>query len=217
MPSKIDICGLRFGRLVALRPSPAVHRVTRWECRCDCGVIVIVTTDSLRRGNTKSCGCRKKELARERMRKTMTTHGATGTRLYRIWSQMWQRCTNPNNKKYPLYGGRGVKVCPSWEEFNVFVNDVGARPSPVHTLDRINVDGDYEPSNVRWATPVEQQNNRRNNRVFMVGGEPLTSAEIGRTFNIRPNVFRQRIDRDGLSVETAIRKVVSNGEGPLTR
>ena len=213
MPRKIDLHGCTFGRLTVVRPSTTVTRVTRWECICDCGSTVIIATDSLRQGNTKSCGCQKKELARERMCKTMTTHGATGTHVYRIWSQMWQRCTNPNNKKYALYGGRGIAVCTAWEEFGAFAYDMGPRPSPAHTLDRIDSNGNYEPGNVRWATQTEQQNNRRNNRVLVVNGESVTLAELGRMCGMKPALIGQRIDRDGLSVEEAVSKrVVRNGK-----
>lgn len=136
------------------------------------------------------------------------THGATGTRVYRIWSQMWQRCTNPNDKKYPIYGGRGIKVCSAWDDFLTFEKDMGPRPSPAHTLDRINGDGGYEPSNCRWATQIEQQNNRRDNKRFVFNGESLTVSEIARRSGITPNLLRQRMVRDGMSLEQA----VSNGK-----
>lgn len=212
MPRKIDLQGQKFWRLAVVRQAPAIKQVTRWECLCECGATVIVPTDSLRRGNTKSCGCQKRDLARERMRKVMTTHGATGTRLYRIWSQMWQRCTNPRNQKYYVYGGRGIKVCAAWEDFTVFANDMGPRPSLAHTMDRIDSNGNYEPGNVRWATQKEQQNNRRGNRILNINGENFTLAEAGRRFGVSPALIGQRIDRDGLSVDEAIKKVVRNGK-----
>lgn len=213
MPSKIDLHGCKFGRLTVVRPAPSLTRATRWECVCDCGTAVVVATDSLRQGNTKSCGCQKKELARERLRAIAKTHGATGTRVYRIWSQMWQRCTNPKNKKYHLYGGRGITVCQAWEEFSAFAYVMGPRPSPAHTLDRIDSNGNYEPGNVRWATQREQQNNRRDNRKFTVHGETLTLAEMGRRYGVNASLIGQRIDRDGMSIEEAIRKkVVRNGK-----
>lgn len=213
MPRKIDLHGQKFERLLVVRSAPTIKQVTRWECLCDCGASVVVPTDSLRQGNTKSCGCLKHDMARVRMRNAMTTHGATGTRMYRIWSQMWQRCTNPKDKKYPLYGGRGITVCQAWEEFMAFAYDMGPRPSQSHTLDRIDSNGNYEPGNVRWATQKEQQNNRRDNRFFTVRGGMMTIAQIGREFNISPNLIRQRVDRDGYSIEEALtKKVVRNGK-----
>ena len=205
MPRKIDISGVRFGYLVASEAKPPINNVTMWECRCDCGMVVTVATNSLRQGNTKSCGCRKSAMVSERMKVAMRTHGGTGTSMYRIWSTMWQRCTNPRNGKYPLYGARGITVCKAWEDFAVFKADMGPRPDDSYTLDRIDPNGNYEPGNVRWATQIEQQNNRRDNRRVVYGGESLTIAEIGRRTGVSPNLIRQRIDRDGFSVERAVR------------
>ncbi len=205
MPNKIDLTGMRFHRWTVLSQADTVKQVTKWECRCECGTHAAISTDSLRRGASKSCGCLKRELAKERLRKITLTHGASKTSLYRVWRAMRHRCANPHNEKYPLYGGRGIRVCPEWEDFSVFARDMGERPSASHSLDRIDVNGNYEPSNVRWATQREQQNNRRDNRRFTVCGELLTSAEIGRRFKIDPNLLRQRIDRDGMSIDKAIK------------
>lgn len=212
MSRKIDISGVRFGYLVASEAKPSINNVTMWECRCDCGKVVIVATNSLRQGNTKSCGCRKSAMVSDRMKVAMRTHGGTGTRVYRIWSTMWQRCTNPKNGKYPLYGARGITVCKAWEDFAGFKADMGPRPDDSYTLDRIDPNGNYEPGNVRWATQIEQQNNRRDNRRVAYGGESLTIAEIGRRTGVSPNLIRQRIDRDGFSVERAVRNGTSGFE-----
>lgn len=212
MPVRGDLRGKKFERLYVMEVSDSVRGVTKWKCVCECGSIVVVATDSLKRGGTKSCGCLKIDRARERMKATMTTHGATGTRIYRIWSTMWQRCTNPKHEKYQLYGGRGIRVCKEWEEFSAFENDMGPRPSQAHTLDRIDSNGNYEPGNVRWATQKEQQNNRRNTRKFTINSEVLTLTEIASRFHIRPALIRQRVDRDGMSIEQALAKVVRNGK-----
>jgi len=112
-----------------------------------------------------------------------TTHGKTGTSEYKAWDGMKQRCFNPNDKSYPNYGGRGIRVCARWLGPNGFVHflaDVGPRPSSRHSIDRINNDGNYAPGNCRWATPIEQQSNRRNNVHVRVGDVTRTAAAWGR-------------------------------------
>lgn len=149
----IDITGQKFGRLLVLKYSGGL-----WHCQCDCGVIKDIAGHELLSGKTKSCGC----LKRERIIKRSTTHGKRKTSEYNIWSAMRNRCNNPNDKRYSSYGGRGVSVCQEWNEsFEAFDRDMGPKPSPKHTLDRINNDGNYEPSNCRWATDEQQRNNRR--------------------------------------------------------
>ena len=156
--------GERFGRLVVEhRVGVDPHRTILWSCRCDCGGAVTVRTDALTTGNTKSCGC----LRRDRAREMRTTHGgAVKSRrresLYHIWAGMIARCTNPRHVGYRRYGGAGITVCEKWrKDFAAFTVDVGPRPSFSYSIDRINPFGDYEPGNVRWATHHEQANNRR--------------------------------------------------------
>jgi hypothetical protein len=131
------------------------------RCRCDCGTEVIVHCTNLGRDNTTSCGC----FHRERSSAARFVHGHavkhSRTREYRIWTNMKTRCSNPNADNYSYYGGRGIRVCSRWaESFAAFLEDMGACPSPDHTIDRINADGDYEPGNCRWATMKLQSNNR---------------------------------------------------------
>lgn len=150
--------GERFGQLTALSLS---HRrryrnrwVYYWLCQCDCGQIAIINRNSLRRGFTQSCGCRR----RNRFR----THGWRRTPEYAAWTRMKNRCYNVKDRRYADWGGRGIRVCLKWRKsFPAFLTDVGRRPSPQHSIDRINNDGDYEPDNVRWATRIEQARNCR--------------------------------------------------------
>lgn len=157
-PPRCELSGQRFGRLTAVRDAgsdAANHRL--WLCRCDCGQETTVSTNRLRTGNTKSCGCLYRE--------TKTTHGATRggrpTPEFRAWVHMRRRCSDPKHPQFHDYGGRGISVCDRWQAFDAFLADMGARPSAAHSLDRIDVNGGYEPGNCRWATKDVQQHNRR--------------------------------------------------------
>jgi hypothetical protein len=117
---------------------------------------------------------------------------------------MRQRCKNPRNHKYNLYGARGITVCNEWDVFANFSRDVGPRPSPFHSLDRKDNNGNYEPGNTRWATQIEQQNNRRDNLLLTANGTTKTCAQWARELNLKPKVLRQRIVRDGWEHSAAL-------------
>ncbi len=157
-----DLTGVRFGRLVVTGLAEMRGAWSWWNAICDCGTAKLAKGASLIAGSVRSCGC----LARETSAKTAksrSTHGASYSAEYRIWRGMKSRCYNPNGPKWMLYGGRGIRVCNRWRDsFENFLADVGLRPSAAHSIDRYpNGDGDYEPSNVRWATISEQNSNRR--------------------------------------------------------
>jgi hypothetical protein len=163
-PNRLSIQpGTRFGRwTIEGEAAPSNTNLRRVTARCDCGRTKVVLLSSLRHGVSQSCGC----LQREATVATHTIHGQARkghvAALFRAWQAMIQRCINPKNKRYRHYGGRGIKVCDRWlNSYAVFAADVGPRPSPTHSIDRINNDGNYEPGNVRWATPSEQSKNRR--------------------------------------------------------
>lgn len=157
MPVKLKLENKKFNKLTVIRYSHTDNNKKRiWECICDCGTLTLVPTQRLQNGENQSCGCYKNE--------KRITHGHTikkVSRTYETWSQMKKRCYNPNNDNYNLYGGRGIKVCNRWlESFENFLSDMGIRP-PNTSIDRIDVNGNYEPSNCRWATPKIQAKNKR--------------------------------------------------------
>lgn len=138
------------------------------------------------------------------------THGMTGTRLFRVWSGMWERCTNPHHSSYHLYGGRGISVCSEWKSFEVFrawALEQGydeSAPRGAYTLDRVETDGNYSPDNCRFATDREQANNKRNNRRFTMNGETHTAAEWARITGVTSETIRARVDKLGWPVERAL-------------
>jgi len=152
--------GDRFGRLVVIRLAYRdKRRQARWECRCDCGRTSTPGQSALNSGKTTSCGHHRKNFAN--VKHGYSPVGRTPT--YRSWSSMWTRCTNANAPDYKWYGGRGITICKRWKKFENFLADMGERPDGT-TLDRKSVNGNYTPSNCRWATDSEQQNNRRNSK-----------------------------------------------------
>jgi hypothetical protein len=159
---KVDITGLRFGRLVAVREAGRSRggQVT-WDCQCDCGNTTVVLGTFLRYGNTKSCGCGKN--AQRTPDGHWRTWDAPRRRLYRAWVAMRNRCNNSRGPDYRYYGGRGVRVCSAWDSFLQFERDMGPHPGVGWTLDRRGNDGDYDPDNCRWATRRTQGQNRSYN------------------------------------------------------
>ena len=155
---RIDLTGQRFGKLLVIGEKGRINEQVAWECQCDCGNTTVVRSSDLRSGDTKSCGCLRKELHTKHGQNTRK-RGETLT--YQCWKAMIGRCYRPNNTSFPYYGGRGIKVCKSWWKFRNFYRDMGDKPKGL-TLERINGDGDYEPSNCKWASYQEQNQNKRN-------------------------------------------------------
>lgn len=161
-----DLTGQRFGMLTVTGRCglDASRKNALWFCECDCGDGTITSTSHLKSGHTKSCGCQNGVSKNNIATRFKPTHGLSGTRLYSIWHHMKQRCNNPKATKYHLYGGRGIAVCEVWDQdflpFYDWAIANGYRDDL--TIDRVDCDGNYEPSNCRWATVVEQNRNRRN-------------------------------------------------------
>lgn len=158
----IDLTGKTFGKLTVIQRSGSnVQGEAVWLCQCDCGNKSLVSSSNLRTGNTSSCGC----FGKEQRRKGTTIHGGCGTRLYHIWQSMHSRCERPTNNRYDRYGARGIRVCSEWSTFPPFQDwALSHGYSDTLTIDRKDNDRNYDPSNCRWATYKEQENNRSNNR-----------------------------------------------------
>jgi hypothetical protein len=189
--------GTRFGRLVVVDPKckNAKGYNTKAKCLCDCGKEKIADRSALIRNLTKSCGCYRAEITG----KLNYRHGhAVGRRVppeYMTWSNMKDRCHNTKSEFYYMYGGRGITVCPQWQHsFEVFLSDVGLRPSSDHSLDRINPDGNYEPGNVRWLSPEGQANNRRCVKMYTFRGMTKSVAEWSRIVGTKYTTIRTRIE-----------------------
>ena len=157
-PCAHDLTGQTFGRLVAIAPVERKSERIYWLCICDCGTEHIVNTGKLKSGNTSSCGCYRSEVGGA----NKLSHGMAGTTEYESWNGMKARCENANNNGYKNYGGRGIKV--KYKDFHDFHADVGDKPSPELSIDRINNNGHYERGNCKWSTAKEQANNRRPRR-----------------------------------------------------
>jgi len=195
-----DSIGVRYGRLTVLSFFRN-NGSTVANCLCDCGAPKTANLNAIKRGKIHSCGCIKKAGLR-------TTHGDSrrdGKSLeYRIWCAMRERCSNPHNKKFADYGGRGIKVCERWDRFDNFLADMGRKPTAGHSIDRYpSNDGNYEPSNCRWATSLEQGQNKRNNHLLSFGGETLTMAAWARRLGCTNTALIARIN-SGWSVERTL-------------
>ena len=185
MRKQTNLNGLRFGRLTAIQPAgKSLKGELLYDCICECGIRKIFFVGNLRSGKSKSCGCNG---SRTTLAQRATTHNKSKTPEYNVWNCMRQRCNNTRNSRYCDYGGRGIKICERWmESFINFLNDMGTRPSPYHTLDRINNNGNYEPSNCRWTIWAVQANNMRSNRVLTLFGKSDTATRWARKIGLNP-------------------------------
>ena len=195
---KINLIGQRFGRLLVISEADRdKQQRVKWLCRCDCGVEKVVQGRDLRRGKTKSCGCLNREVSAERN----TTHGLCRTPDYQAWCAAKWRCTNPNNKHYANYGGRGIEF--KFPDFETFLDHIGPKPSKAHSLDRIDNNGHYEPGNIRWALIKAQARNKRSNHMISYQGETLCIAEWAEKLGFKRTLIFCRLYK-GWSVEKTL-------------
>lgn len=196
MPTLVNLSGQRFGRWTVLG---YVGRA-RWKCLCDCGSARDVAGHYLKTGVSRSCGCLQRELLSARAR----THGMKKTPEYRAWSSMRSRCLDKAHDAYKNYGGRGITICERWNLFQNFFADMGPKPSPKHSLDRYpDNNGNYEPGNVRWATLMEQELNRRTIRVVEFNGKQYPRSALARLHGVPYRLFVERLEY-GWPVEKAL-------------
>lgn len=201
----VNIEGMRFGRLVALRPIPNSGKsggYLKWVFKCDCGREIVRSGKMVRSGYISSCGCLKRDYLRSKNAPTYK-HGRSNTPEFHIWSGMIHRCTNPNSKAYKNYGGRGIKVCDRWRNsFENFLADMGERPSKEYSIDRIDVNGNYEPTNCRWVLWEIQCQNKRNTKYFEYQGVKHSLREWCNIYGVKEATVKNRISKNrGYSFE----------------
>lgn len=190
---RIDISGQRFGRLITIkRLIPSGETRNKWLCQCDCGNKCLATTSDLRRGKTKSCGCLKKELDKNRNKR----HGMSNTSLHKRWRSIKDRCFNSKSKSFKNYGGRGISMCDEWKNsFESFENwALGNGYQENLTIERIDVDGNYEPKNCCWIPLEEQAKNRRTTRLISFNGETYSIREWSKRLGISESTLYFRLN-----------------------
>lgn len=202
-----DLTGQKFGRLTVLsRSEPHISKggfvMVQWNCQCECGKICTVKSQSLTTGKTRSCGCLARELTSKRSR----THNKRHTRLYNIWMNIKGRCCNKNNQKYYCYGARNITICDEWKDnFETFYEwSMNNGYADDLSIDRINNDGNYEPSNCRWTTNIEQANNKSINHFIEYNGESHTLAEWARIKGLSYKSLSLRINTHHWDIERAL-------------
>lgn len=202
MRSFIDLKGKVFGRLTVLyRDGCSPSYESKWRCLCSCGKEKTIVGASLRNGSTSSCGCFSKEVHL----KATTTHGLVNSPVYGIWRNMLNRCRNPNDKRWLSYGGRGITVCAGWKDFTNFHNwAMSSGFSKGLTLERVQVDGNYEPGNCSWIPREEQSCNRTNTVRVLYQGELQPLSKVCQELGLKYGTIMQRIYR-GKSPEESIK------------
>lgn len=202
--------GMKFNKLLVLeRCGSNKQRMAMWLCKCDCGNYTKVSSTSLVKGFTKSCGCYQRQRASE----SNKTHGESHTKLFYIWQDLRKRCKNKSHHAYKYYGGRGIKVCKEWEEsyinFKEWAINNGFKEGL--TIDRVCNNLEYSPKNCRWVTMKVQNNNKRSNHYVYIFGEKLTLAQVSEKYNITPGKINYWLKK-GKKIELIIKESISKEE-----
>lgn len=198
-----DITGQTFGRLTAIKYVYSdKSRTAVWQCKCNCGNIVNVKGTELRNGQVNSCGC----LQKERARMSNTKHGKSNTKLHPVWRGMKQRCYNKNDKRYKYYGARGIAVCDEWRnDFMAFYTwSMNNGYKEGLTIDRIDINGNYEPDNCRWTTQKQQNKNTRHNKNYTINGETYCLKDWCTILRLKYSTVANRINLYNWSIERAL-------------
>lgn len=194
-----DLTGRVFDKLTVVSYAGTAPGHQLWNCLCLCGNEKVVRANNLCNKHTKSCGCINISKP-PRLR-----HGGSHSPEWGVWNAMNSRCHNVKNKQYDDYGGRGIRVCDRWRKsFDNFISDMGRKPSTGHSIDRIDNNGNYCPENCRWATMLEQANNKRTSRFITIDGITLTLAQWARLKSIDVRIIHSRINRCGWDVKRAV-------------
>ena len=206
---KLNLIDKKFGKLKVISEHGKDKRnQILWKCICECGNITYVTSYRLNKGKTLSCGCLMSETNSKQaylLGKNNKTHGMSKTRIYKVYCAMKERCLNKNSSKYKDYGARGINICNEWDCFENFYSwAIKNGYKDNLTIDRIDVNGNYEPSNCRWTDSITQCNNTRTNRMFDINGEKKTLAQISRENNLKAGTISARIDRYNIPFDKAI-------------
>lgn len=202
-----DLSGNTFGLLTVISRAENVKGKPAWNCLCKCGNNSTVTSSHLKAGTTSSCGC----IRINRAKILNLKHGDALSKEYSAWKNLISRCTDPDNKSFKDYGGRGITVFCAWvDSYENFLADAGRAPSRYHMIDRIDTNGNYEPNNIKWSTRTEQNSNRRNNRYYIYNGESITLSEVSRRVNIKVATLRRRIFKAGMTFDDAVLKPIRN-------
>lgn len=204
----MGIAGKKFNKLTVLKKTDEkASKSYLWLCKCDCGNFTKTKKWNITSGNTKSCGCLKMDVVKM-MNRQNTSHGMSGTKIYRVWESMKRRCDSKKAERYANYGGRGITYCEEWEDFKGFyewVEESGYKEGL--TIDRIDVNGNYEPSNCRWVTLEQQSFNKTNSRKFNYKGEELTIAELAKASGKSYHLVYQRLVKLGWNVNDSIKHI----------
>jgi hypothetical protein len=197
MTAANDLTGQVFTRLTVLsRASSTPQGKAMWRCRCECGAEVVTRAELLRRGKTKSCGCYIRDIAPHVRRSHGASSGGKLTPEYKTWLGVRRRCLDEKCVGYQGYGARGVKMHPEWaSDYNAFLADVGPKPSPAHSIDRIDPTGNYEPGNVRWILRSAQNRNKRRHLTVTIDGKEMLLIEACERFGADYFVVRSRLQR----------------------
>lgn len=200
---KTTVAGTTFGEWTILREdahTPGKQGLDyRYLARCSCGTERVVSIHSLKRGRSRSCGCRQVEFQVAKI----TRHGMHKSKVYGVWEAMLDRCRNPSHPSYPAYGGRGITVCSEWHRFEAFLRDMGEKPANM-SLDRIDNSRGYEPGNCRWTDTKTQTRNRRSNRLVSLNGETMCATDAAEALGIDPPSLWKRAQKAGETLQQAV-------------